>query len=311
MFRVENRLLNHHRDVLINVKYGGFATGEIKLLLMFSGDEREVKRKQMEFEHKKFLYNLSRSIFGPTIELVITYEAQRMLDAPARMHSLGRVTRRTDPIPGIDFTEMFCPSRHRLLKIQRQRNHLEIGDELCRHCFQLVRSQLLLLCHQCNMFYCENCMYEFERRGIKFIRNESSVVRTLTDLSALDALTGYSLLMLHLDYSPASRLMQRYLQFIGSHLHHRTLSFYVADMTTSRHAFAFANQYDIKRFPAFLVLHNGVPFKILVGASIYKLFDLISMLREESIVKRCPHNHEMIEVRPSAYLNWHCSECSR
>ena len=37
VFRVENRLLKHHRDVLINVKYGGVVTGEIQLLLAFSG----------------------------------------------------------------------------------------------------------------------------------------------------------------------------------------------------------------------------------------------------------------------------------
>ena len=58
----------------------------------------------MEFEHKKFLYNLSRSIFGPTIELLIIYEGERRMDNASRMYSIRKVTRRTDPLKGIDFT---------------------------------------------------------------------------------------------------------------------------------------------------------------------------------------------------------------
>ena len=56
---------------------------------------------------------------------------------------------------------------------------------------------------------------------------------------------------------------------------------------------------------------NGMPSKILVGASIFKLLVLINIMRSENLQKRCPHNHEMVEARLRSYVNWICSECSR
>jgi hypothetical protein len=106
-------------------------------------------------------------------------------------------------------------------------------------------------------------------------------------------------------------MMHRYINFIGAQFHERDLNFYTVDMIKSKFAETYATLYKITRFPAFLIVVNGHPIKILIGASIYKLFDLIKMIKTDKSIKMCPTGHHMIEIRPNTYVNWRCSECSR
>ena len=69
------------------------------------------------YEYKHFIYELSRSIFGPTIELMNIYE-DNYRSSEIRMYSTGIVSLRdTKKFEGIKFTDKECYANHKLIHI--------------------------------------------------------------------------------------------------------------------------------------------------------------------------------------------------
>lgn len=105
VFRMKNRLKTHNRDLLINFRYGDILAAEIQIGLTHSGTEESKKKHKKMYEYKHFIYELSRSIFGPTIELMNIYE-DYYRSSEIQMYSTGIVSERdTKPFEGINFTE--------------------------------------------------------------------------------------------------------------------------------------------------------------------------------------------------------------
>lgn len=70
VIRVKNRFETNNRDLLINFRYGDVLVGEAQLAIDNSNISKEAKHNH-EFSH--FVYELERSIFGPTLEIMMLY----------------------------------------------------------------------------------------------------------------------------------------------------------------------------------------------------------------------------------------------
>lgn len=93
VFRLKNRLKTHNRDILINFRYGNILAAEIQIGLAHEGSLEEKKKHKKMYEYKHFIYELSRSIFGPTIELMNIYE-DYYREGEIKMYSTGIVSMR-------------------------------------------------------------------------------------------------------------------------------------------------------------------------------------------------------------------------
>jgi hypothetical protein len=65
----------------------------------------------------------------------------------------------------------------------------------------------------------------------------------------------------------------------------------------------------VEKFPASVLYKDSYPMKIVIGASIYKFFDVIDLVR--NIDKKCPLGHTLSELCPESYVNWRCNECNK
>jgi|JI6StandDraft_1071083.scaffolds.fasta_scaffold36639_4 hypothetical protein len=68
------------------------------------------------------------------MEMIIVYEDSTRKDIVANAFSVGKVTKRTDPIRGVNFTDLNCPSKHRMLLIEAE-GIVPASLEMCRFCF--------------------------------------------------------------------------------------------------------------------------------------------------------------------------------
>ncbi len=68
--RVKNRFKTNNRDLLINFRYGDVLVGEAQLCV----DSTVTKIAKMNYDFCHYIYELERSIFGPTLELMMEYE---------------------------------------------------------------------------------------------------------------------------------------------------------------------------------------------------------------------------------------------
>jgi len=68
------------------------------------------------------------------MEMIIVYEDNTRKDIVSNTYSVGKVSKRTDPIQGVSFTDLDCPSKHKLLYIEAQ-GIIPENLEMCRFCF--------------------------------------------------------------------------------------------------------------------------------------------------------------------------------
>ena len=71
VIRVKNRFKTNNRDLLINFRYGDVLVGEAQLCVDNSSSVSKVGKLNYDFCH--YIYELERSLFGPTLELVMEY----------------------------------------------------------------------------------------------------------------------------------------------------------------------------------------------------------------------------------------------
>jgi hypothetical protein len=71
VLRVKNRFKTNNRDLLINFRYGDILVGEAQLCIDSSNVSKEAK---LNYEFCHYIYELERSLFGPTLELMMQYE---------------------------------------------------------------------------------------------------------------------------------------------------------------------------------------------------------------------------------------------
>jgi hypothetical protein len=77
---------------MVNFRYGSVLAAEIQINLDESAETSEqLEQKLSKYSFKHLLYELSRSIFGPTMELIIIYEDHYRQDLKAKMYPTGRV----------------------------------------------------------------------------------------------------------------------------------------------------------------------------------------------------------------------------
>lgn len=99
VFRVKNRLPTHNRDVMVNFRYGNVIAAELQIGLGDNNvDEKLKEEKKRKYEYKHFMYELARSIFGPTMELIIIYEDDKRKNTIANMYSTGLMSIRTPAV---------------------------------------------------------------------------------------------------------------------------------------------------------------------------------------------------------------------
>jgi hypothetical protein len=85
--RVKNRFDSHCRDILVNFLYGDVLVAEAQIAVTSGYNEMDSKRYYM----KHYFYELDRSIFGPTIELMLEYEDKNKQDSIAKLYATGQV----------------------------------------------------------------------------------------------------------------------------------------------------------------------------------------------------------------------------
>lgn len=88
--------------------------------------------------------------------MIIVYEDNKRKDIVASTFSVGVLSRRTEPIRGVSFTDLNCPSKHRLLLIEAE-NIVPKSLEMCRFCFESLNKKGFLYCYQCTLTYCGRC----------------------------------------------------------------------------------------------------------------------------------------------------------
>lgn len=71
VLRVKNRFKTNNRDLLINFRYGDVLVGEAQLCM---DDANVSKLTKHNYEFCHYIYELERSLFGPTLELMMQYE---------------------------------------------------------------------------------------------------------------------------------------------------------------------------------------------------------------------------------------------
>jgi hypothetical protein len=93
VLRVKNRFKTNNRDLLINFRYGDVIVGEAQLCID-NANVSKLTKHNYEFCH--YIYELERSLFGPTLELMMQYEDFQRPDISVSFEAEGLVFRRGD-----------------------------------------------------------------------------------------------------------------------------------------------------------------------------------------------------------------------
>jgi hypothetical protein len=97
VIRVKNRFQTNNKDLLVNFRYGDVLVGEAQLGL--ENEETQLpKVAKLDNAVSHFFYELERSIFGPTLELMMQYEDVQRPDIAMRFEAEGRVELRKDKL---------------------------------------------------------------------------------------------------------------------------------------------------------------------------------------------------------------------
>lgn len=91
MLRIKNRFQTNNRDLLINFKYGDILVGEAQLCV---DDANVSKQAKHNYEFCHYIYELERSLFGPTLELMMQYEDFQRPDISVNFEAEDLVDRR-------------------------------------------------------------------------------------------------------------------------------------------------------------------------------------------------------------------------
>jgi hypothetical protein len=95
VLRVKNRFKTNNRDLLINFRYGDILVGEAQLCID-DANVSKVAKHNYEFCH--YIYELERSLFGPTLELMMQYEDFERPDISVSFQAEDLVDRRENMI---------------------------------------------------------------------------------------------------------------------------------------------------------------------------------------------------------------------
>ena len=74
MIRAKNRFETNNRDVLVNFRYGDVLVAEAQIGVDIIEEQTLSKEAKLNNAVSHFFYELERSIFGPTLELMMQYE---------------------------------------------------------------------------------------------------------------------------------------------------------------------------------------------------------------------------------------------
>lgn len=91
VLRVKNRFKTNNRDLLINFRYGDILVGEAQLCI---DDANVSKLTKHNYEFCHYIYELERSLFGPTLELMMQYEDFERPDISVNFQAEDLVDRR-------------------------------------------------------------------------------------------------------------------------------------------------------------------------------------------------------------------------
>ena len=136
---------------------------------------------------------------------------------------------------------------------------------------------------------------------------QTGELKSLHRIEELYNLEGYNLVIFHLQYSPASKLMLRYLSSMVD-LQESPYNILVVDVLEDPRIKYYIQEYlHINRFPAFALFHHSDLLKCIIGASLYKIMDLINLLQTQNPSKKCPLDHELVKKKPASYVFWTCN----
>lgn len=88
VIRVKNRFDTNNRDLLVNFRYGDVLVGEAQLGVDTTNVSKEAK---LNHGISHFIYELERSIFGPTLEMMMQYEDYQRPDITVSFEAEGLV----------------------------------------------------------------------------------------------------------------------------------------------------------------------------------------------------------------------------
>lgn len=157
MVRVKNRLDTHNRDILVNFLYGDVLVAEAQIAVV-SGFYNESDSRKYQMKH--YIYEYERSIFGPTIELILEYEDAHQTDDCAQLFARGRVrpSGRSFPKYFIKHSQVKCPSGHFCLEMTGNmfnNNNHEFGCDCCSN--QTNFDGTYFHCYKCSLLFCSSC----------------------------------------------------------------------------------------------------------------------------------------------------------
>lgn len=124
--------------------------------------------------------------------------------------------------------------------------------------------------------------------------SDKDPVSEICQLHELDELKGNTLVVYHLKYSPASRMLMSCLSYMGKQLRNNPIRLVKVDLFRRPHFRSMLRDMGIEKFPATVFYVDSRPTKIVIGCSIYKFFDLINLMKEQT--KTCPLGHQLYEL---------------
>ena len=99
LIRAKNRFETNNRDVLVNFRYGDVLVAEAQIGVdMVEEKEKLSNQAKLNNAISHFIYELERSIFGPTLELMMQYEDIQRPDITVTFEAEGQVYPRTNDI---------------------------------------------------------------------------------------------------------------------------------------------------------------------------------------------------------------------
>lgn len=137
------------------------------------------------YQLKHYIYEFERSIFGPTIELILEYEDEHSKDDFAQLFARGRVRRsgRSFPKYFIKHSQVSCPSGHFCLEMTGNMFNNNDDQFVCDCCSaQTSFDGTYFHCYKCSLLFCSSCsarhQNNFAGLAVSVINDRLKVLRS-------------------------------------------------------------------------------------------------------------------------------------
>jgi hypothetical protein len=170
VLRVKNRFKTNNRDLLINFRYGDILVGEAQLCI---DDANVSKLTKHNYEFCHYIYELERSLFGPSLELMMQYEDAQRPDISVNFEAEDLVDERKDIIIKLaEPTKRLCLQGHAMVGLV---GNYFFGDDVnaavsasCNFCDRVTDSSVKYdYCFHCNCFLCRDCLKDYAKYDTK------------------------------------------------------------------------------------------------------------------------------------------------